>query len=309
MPFRGTHQTFCRREKARNPCTDDTASRRGRGGTVCNARVLAFCARRELARGLCACWFVFGFWSPRSVNLVMVPLQKDVKQQGKSTLACGIFGFGKNQIFSETCSPLHLTTVLVHHPGFWRESRKSRVVFCGFGGLITNASNIFFTGDITFPENLPVPVPVRKRLGHRIAAHTARAGGWPPRSQTKRPPSWQLARSPSWPPCGRLRCWSPWTRSSSGWRPLVLLKRKGPLVPPPRPPPPRHPHPHPHRSCPRTRPRPTAPSTRSSPPSSTPAFRARFGSFASLASTTTGPWSFAGRSWTPSRRATFARPS
>ena len=176
MPFRGTHQTFCRREKARNPCTDDTASRGGRGGTVCNARVLAFCARRELARGLCACWFVFGFWSPRSVNLVMVPLQKDVKQQGKSTLACGIFGFGKNQIFSETCSPLHLTTVLVHHPGFWRESRKSRVVFCGFGGLITNASNIFFTGDITFPENLPVPVPVRKRLGHRIAAHRHNQG-------------------------------------------------------------------------------------------------------------------------------------
>ena len=94
-------------------------------GLCGNARVLAFCARRELARGLCACWFVFGFWSPRSVNLVMVPLQKDVKQQGKSTLACGIFGFGKNQIFSETCSPLHLTTVLVHHPGFGGKVEKA----------------------------------------------------------------------------------------------------------------------------------------------------------------------------------------
>lgn len=49
--------------KGAKSVTDDTASRGGRGGTVCNARVLAFCARRELARGLCG--FVFWFWSPR----------------------------------------------------------------------------------------------------------------------------------------------------------------------------------------------------------------------------------------------------
>ena len=47
--------TVKRREKVRNPCTDDTASRGGSRRDSCgNARVLAFCARRELARGLCA---------------------------------------------------------------------------------------------------------------------------------------------------------------------------------------------------------------------------------------------------------------
>ena len=90
MPFRGPHQTFGPDGSARKGARSVHGRHRVAGGVaegLCVTLALAFCARRELARGLCAC-SCLGSGLRGFVPLEVVLLDPaDVKQEGKSTLA------------------------------------------------------------------------------------------------------------------------------------------------------------------------------------------------------------------------------